>query len=73
MTWEGARKPSGERGVHAAAYAQFPEVNFVIHTHKAAPSALGLAGFDAMDITPEERAALGGWPRPNTACPSPKS
>lgn len=74
MTWEGARKPSGERGVHAAAYAQFPEVNFVIHTHQGCASALGLAGFDAMDITPEERAALGGgWPRPNTACPVPKS
>ena len=60
MTWEGARKPSGERGVHAAAYAQLPEVNFVIHTHQGCASALGLAGFDAMDITPEERAALGG-------------
>lgn len=56
-----------------AAYAQFPEVNFVIHTHQGCASALGLAGFDAMDITPEERAALGGWPRPNTACPAPKS
>ena len=29
------------------------------HPHGCA-SALGLAGFDAMDITPEERAALGG-------------
>ena len=33
MTWEGSRKPSGERGVHAAAYKVFPEANFVIHTH----------------------------------------
>lgn len=60
MTWEGSRKPSGERGVHAAAYEQFPEVNFVIHTHQNCASALGLAGFDAMDITPAERTALGG-------------
>lgn len=60
MTWEGSRKPSGERGVHAAAYRVFPEVNFVIHTHQNCASALGLAGFDAMDITQDERAALGG-------------
>ncbi len=60
MTWEGSRKPSGERGVHAAAYKVFPEVNFVIHTHQNCASALGLAGFDTMDITQDEQAALGG-------------
>lgn len=59
MTWEGSRKPSGERGVHAAAYKVFPEVNFVIHTHQNCASALGLAGFDTMDITQDEQAALG--------------
>lgn len=72
MTWEGSRKPSGERGVHAAAYAQFPEVNFVIHTHQNCASALGLAGFDAMDITPEERAALGGLAKAEYGLPGTK-
>lgn len=72
MTWEGARKPSGERGVHATAYAQFPEVNFVIHTHQGCASALGLAGFDAMDITPEERAALGGLAKAQYGLPGTK-
>lgn len=72
MTWEGARKPSGERGVHAAAYAQFPEVNFVIHTHQGCASALGLVGFDAMDITPEERAALGGLAKAQYGLPGTK-
>ena len=72
MTWEGPRKPSGERGVHAAAYAQFPEVNFVIHTHQNCASALGLAGFDAMDITPEERAALGGLAKAEYGLPGTK-
>lgn len=73
MTWEGSRKPSGERGVHAAAYRVFPEVNFVIHTHQNCASALGLAGFDAMDITQDERAALGGLAKAPTVSPAQKS
>ncbi len=72
MTWEGVRKPSGERGVHAAAYAQLPEVNFVIHTHQSCASALGLAGFERMDITPEERAALGGLAKAEYGLPGTK-
>ena len=47
-TWSGPRKPSSERGIHAAAYRQFPEVGFVIHTHQTYASALGLAGSDAL-------------------------
>ena len=60
MAWEGKRKPSSEKGVHAAAYELFPEVGFVIHTHQNCASAIGLAGFDSMDITAAEREALGG-------------
>ena len=60
MEWEGKRKPSSEKGVHAAAYELFPEVGFVIHTHQNCASAIGLAGFDSMDITAAEREALGG-------------
>lgn len=60
MQWEGKRKPSSEKGVHAAAYELFPEVGFVIHTHQSCASAIGLAGFESMDITAAEREALGG-------------
>ena len=60
MKWEGKRKPSSEKGVHASAYELFPEVGFVIHTHQSCASALGLAGFESMDITEAERSALGG-------------
>lgn len=60
MQWEGKRKPSSEKGVHAAAYELFPEVGFVIHTHQSCASAIGLAGFESMDITSAEREALGG-------------
>ncbi len=60
MEWEGSHKPSSEKGIHASAYELFPEVGFVIHTHQNAASAIGLAGFDALDITDDEKAALGG-------------
>ena len=58
--WSGMRKPSSEKGIHAAAYARFPDAGFVIHTHQTYASALGLAGFDPKRLTDEEREALGG-------------
>ena len=60
LEWEGKHKPSSEKGVHAAAYELFDDVNFVIHTHQNFASALGLAGFESMDISEQERSALGG-------------
>jgi L-ribulose-5-phosphate 4-epimerase len=60
MKWDGRHKPSSEKGVHAAAYELFDDVNFVIHTHQNCASALGLAGFESMDISEGEREALGG-------------
>lgn len=59
-TWTGPHKPSSEKGIHAAAYDIFPEVNFVIHTHQSYASAIGLAGFDSLDISDEESELLGG-------------
>ncbi len=59
-TWDGERKPSGERGVHIAAYRCFTDVGFVIHTHQVAASALSLVGFDSLQITDAEREKLGG-------------
>lgn len=58
--WQGNHKPSGEKGVHIAAYQVFPEANFVIHTHQTYATALGLAGFEHLDITKEEKEKLGG-------------
>lgn len=60
MQWEGRHKPSSEKGVHASAYELFEDAGFVIHTHQNYASAIGLAGFEELDITPEERLALGG-------------
>ena len=58
--WKGNHKPSGERGVHKAAYQVFKDVNFVVHTHQNYATALGLAGFGTLDITEEENKKLGG-------------
>ena len=59
-SWEGTRKPSSEKGIHAAAYRLFPEVGFVIHTHQAYATALGLTEPGQLSLTEEERTALGG-------------
>lgn len=59
-TFEGIRKPSGEIGVHSAAYEIFEDAGFVIHTHQTFASAIGVYGFDKLDITEEEISILGG-------------
>jgi len=59
-SYEGSRKPSSEKGIHAAAYRLFPEVGFVIHTHQAYATALGLTAPEQLRITEEEKASLGG-------------
>lgn len=45
-SYEGNIKPSGEKGVHAAAYELRQEVQFVIHTHQNYASALSIIGED---------------------------
>ena len=57
-TWTG-RKPSSEKRIHAACYAQYPEVNFVIHTHQDYATAIGLVGTSTLEMTDEEKALLG--------------
>ena len=71
--WDGNLKPSSEKGVHIAAYQQFSEVGFVIHTHQIYASAICLAGFDQLEITPEERDRLGGIALAKYALPSTKT
>ena len=70
--WEGRRKPSSEKGIHAAAYEIFPEVGFVIHTHQVFASAIGVAGFENLDIKEEERKQLGGIARASYGLPGTK-
>lgn len=69
---EGRRKPSSESGIHAAAYRQFPEVNFVIHTHQSYATALGLSGWDRMKLTRQEEEALGGIGKADYGLPGQK-
>jgi len=40
----GERKPSVESAMHAAIYKARPDVNAIVHTHQAYPSALALLG-----------------------------
>ena len=72
-SWKGRRKPSGERGIHAAAYEALPGVNFVIHTHQNYATALGLGGFDNDKLTPEEREILGTVTTAGYALPGTKA
>ncbi len=58
--WTGPYKPSGEKLVHKAAYENIPDASFVIHTHQTYATAIGLTGFDTLDITDDEREKLGG-------------
>lgn len=58
-SWEGSRKPSSEKKIHAAAYQIFDDVNFVIHTHQDYATAIGLCGVADLKMTEEEKALLG--------------
>ena len=58
-TWEGSRKPSSEKKIHAAAYKLYKDVNFVIHTHQDYATAVGLVGVENLKMTAEEKALLG--------------
>ena len=58
--YTGINRPSGEKGVHSAAYEVFDDVNFVVHTHQTYATAVSLAGLDSFDITEGEIEKLGG-------------
>lgn len=42
--YEGDRKPSSEKGIHAAVYRHRPDAGFVIHTHQDYASCVGVGG-----------------------------
>ena len=58
-TYEGPRKPSSEKKIHAAMYEHFPEMNFVIHTHQDYATAVGLGDLSELRFTPEEKEIVG--------------
>lgn len=58
-TYEGSRKPSSEKKIHAAAYDLYEDVNFVIHTHQDYATVIGLVGTKDLKMTPEEEKLLG--------------
>lgn len=47
--YTGINRPSGEKGVHSAAYEVFDDVNFVVHTHQTYATAVSLAGLDSLE------------------------
>lgn len=69
-SYEGKHKPSGERGIHTAAYRRFPDARFLIHTHQTYATAVGLAGFDSLPLTPQDEELLGGVARASYGLPS---
>lgn len=70
--FEGAYKPSSEKGVHAAAYRRFPNARFVIHTHQDYASALGLAGYEPLLTEGAISDCLGGVARAEYGLPGTK-
>ena len=58
-TYDGPRKPSSEKKIHASAYQIFDDVKFVIHTHQDYATAVGLVGTQILELTPEEKEILG--------------
>lgn len=56
--YTGINRPSGEKGVHSAAYEVFDDVNFVVHTHQTYATAVSLAGFDSLEATAGSPAGL---------------
>jgi L-fuculose-phosphate aldolase len=60
LKYEGKRKPSSEKGIHAAAYRISPETNFVIHTHQGYASAMSITGYTGDALPEEEKELLGG-------------
>jgi len=60
-SYEGDKKPSSEKGIHADAYAIRNDVNFVIHTHQYYASAVAA---DCMDT---QFAPCGGYGLPGTS------
>lgn len=49
-SYEGDRKPSSEKRLHALLYQRYPETNFVIHTHQKYASVLSASGLKKIKV-----------------------
>jgi L-fuculose-phosphate aldolase len=59
LSYEGSVEPSSEKKVHAAAYRQRKDVNFIIHTHQLNASSLSPLAIDLDVDGPEIRKQIG--------------
>ncbi|MCL2107651.1 MAG: class II aldolase/adducin family protein [Oscillospiraceae bacterium] len=60
LSYDGEVKPSGEKGIHAAAYQLRPEVQFVIHTHQRNASMVSVMQKDITDVPSPWAELVGG-------------
>ena len=59
LEWGGNVKPSSEKGIHAEVYKQFPDANFVIHTHQKVASAVSALSNGIEKVTGEAASLIG--------------
>ncbi|MBR5562398.1 MAG: class II aldolase/adducin family protein [Clostridia bacterium] len=59
LEWGGNVKPSSEKGIHAEVYKQFPDANFVIHTHQKVASAVSALSNGIEKVTGEAANLIG--------------
>ena len=59
LEWGGNVKPSSEKGIHAEVYKQFPDANFVIHTHQKIASAVSALSNGIEKVTGEAASLIG--------------
>ncbi len=59
LEWGGNVKPSSEKGIHAEVYKQYPEANFVIHTHQKVASAISALSNGIEKVTGEAEKLIG--------------
>lgn len=60
LEWGGNVKPSSEKGIHAEVYKEFPEANFVIHTHQKVASAISALSTGIEKVVGEAGKFIGG-------------
>ncbi len=59
LEWGGNVKPSSEKGIHAEVYKQYPEANFVIHTHQKVASAVSALSNGIEKVAGEAASLIG--------------
>lgn len=60
LEYGGSVKPSSEKGIHAEVYKEFPEANFVIHTHQKVASAVSALSSGIEKVVGDAGKFIGG-------------